>query len=82
LGYIGSDAAEGLGASSFKGDYQYINLHGVAYVVKATAVRLPIALLLYFIKAPTPSKFQQLRAVAMLVLVHLKKYNKQVYLHT
>lgn len=37
--YIGRDAAEWLAASSFKGDYQYTNLHGVAYVVKATAVK-------------------------------------------
>ena len=39
--YIGGDAAVGLAASSFKGDYQYTNLHGVAYVVKATAVETP-----------------------------------------
>jgi len=45
--YTGGDSAKGLAASSFKGEYQYTNLHGATNVVKATAVRLSVTLLLH-----------------------------------
>jgi hypothetical protein len=72
-----------LAASSFKGDFQYTNLHGVAYVAKAT----PIALLYFSVTAETLFKIclpqsQQLRAVAMLVLVVLRNtINRCIYIH-